>query len=272
MKIKIYDDQFTHVPTMANGDLGIKSKYFEWSRDLQGSRIAFITESWFDRIHTVTEPVKIGILLEPRGFAPKWYEWIKHNYNKFSFILTHDLNLIKISPKFLFYPYAGSWIYPKDYACYPKTKNVSMVASSKQELEGHILRHDVKCKVKNIDFYGRDSNKLDYLLDAYKDYRFTIVIENNKYDYWFTEKITNPLFCGCVPIYWGCPSIENFFDEIPQFNTTSELVNLLSTFDFEKEYEVRKTSIESNLKAAKSYAITEDWIWEHVLTRLSPLL
>jgi hypothetical protein len=268
-QIKIYDDQFAHAHTMANGGLDIKAKNFEWSRTLEGSNIAFITESYFDisKVMNIKEMFKIAIILEPRSYAPRAYEWIKFHYFLFNLVLTHDISLLKLDTKFRFYPYCGSWIYEKDYAVYPKTKNISIVASGKQELPGHLLRHEVISKVKGVDVYGRDSNKLDYLLDAYKDYRFTISIENEKYDNWVTEKITNPLFCGCVPIYWGCPSISNFFKDIIEFNNANELVNSLNTMDFVAEYEKRKSSIQYNLEKAKTYAIAEDWIWNNILTK-----
>jgi hypothetical protein len=42
--------------------------------------------------------------------------------------------------------------------------------------------------------------------------RFHIVIENIRRDYYFSEKLVTALAAGCVPIYWGCPSIAHFFD------------------------------------------------------------
>jgi hypothetical protein len=174
-----------------------------------------------------------------------------------------------VSQKFVFYPYAGSWIFEKDYSIYPKSKNVSIVASHKRDLEGHLLRHDVISKFSGIDVYGNGYNSLDYLLPAYKDYRFTIVIENAKYDYWITEKLINPLLCGCVPIYWGCPTVSNFFKEIITFNNTNDLNALLSNIDYEKEYERLKESVLINFNEAKKYTITEDWIWENAIPILT---
>jgi hypothetical protein len=135
-KIKIYDDQFAHAHTMANGGLDIKAKNFEWSRTLDGSLVAFVTESWFNRVLTIQEPFKVALLIEPRSYAPRAYEWIRYNYHYFNLIITHDTSLLNINPRFTFYPYGGAWIYEKDYAVYPKTKNISIVASGKQELPG----------------------------------------------------------------------------------------------------------------------------------------
>ena len=273
-QIKIYDDQFPHAFTMANGGLNIKAKNFEWSRTLQGSKFAFITESWFNRLHLVNEPFKIGLLIEPRGFVPHWYEWIKRNYHRFDYVLTHDLSLLHVSNKFSFYPYGGCWLYENQKGLFNKTKNISIIASHKNDLEGHKLRHEVIRRLGNkVDVYGNGYNKVESVLEAYKDYRFTIAIENDRYDYWLTEKLINPLLCGCVPIYWGTPTIYNgFFQDIIQFKTVDDVENIVNNLDFEKEYNLRNNSIVDNFIKAHEYEITEDWIWNNFLIQIKSLL
>ena len=44
-----------------------------------------------------------------------------------------------------------------------------------------------------------------------RDYLFTIAIENTSHDYYFTEKIINPLINNTVPLYWGCKRVEEYF-------------------------------------------------------------
>ena len=55
---------------------------------------------------------------------------------------------------------------------------------------------------------GPVKNKLDFI----KDYRFVIAFENNSFDGYTTEKIIEPLLAGCIPLYWGNPSIEKDFN------------------------------------------------------------
>ena len=43
-----------------------------------------------------------------------------------------------------------------------------------------------------------------------------------------------------------------------QFETYDEMVFILSSMDFKKEYKKRKTAIEKNAKLAKNYFICED--------------
>lgn len=67
-------------------------------------------------------------------------------------------------------------------------------------------------------------------------------------------------------MYWGCPSIVNFFnkDGIVFFNTLDELETKLKfcTADF---YESRINAIEENFKIAKEITFTEKWIYKNKL-------
>lgn len=259
MDVKIYDEQFPHAKTMANGGLEIVSKNFNWNRNIT-SDTAFITESWFHRLSEVPEKRKIGLLIEPRGFRPQEYNWIRENYNLFDYVLTHDIELCKLSDKFLFYIYGGAWVY--NYQIYEKSKNVSIVASDKRILPGHHLRHALVAQ-NLADVYGHGYNPIASLLTAYKDYRFTIAIENESYNYWITEKLITPLLCGVVPFYWGCPDIGKIFniDGIIQFNDLHDLKKKLEGFDFVEEYQDRENAIKENFELAKKYAITEDYLF-----------
>ena len=43
-------------------------------------------------------------------------------------------------------------------------------------------------------------------------FQFNIVIENTKEVNYFTEKLMNCFLGRTIPIYWGCPNIDDFFD------------------------------------------------------------
>ena len=38
------------------------------------------------------------------------------------------------------------------------------------------------------------------------------LFENNKEDYYITEKICNGFFSGIIPVYWGSPNIYEYFN------------------------------------------------------------
>jgi hypothetical protein len=83
-------------------------------------------------------------------------------------------------------------------------------------------------------------------------------------DYYFTEKIIDCFMTGTIPIYYGCPSIENFFDinGIIVFDTVDELENILYNLT-EKDYNEKYESIKNNFEKAKEFLISEDWIYKN---------
>lgn len=152
----------------------------------------------------------------------------------------------------------GSWARPKSCLLseMPKSKMISIIASEKKFLFGHRLRHNVIEKFANafdIDVMGRAFHKIDKKEEGHLNYRYSIVIENEKNPYWFTEKLVDCLRCGCVPLYWGAPNVCDFFsmDSILTWSTLDELESLLkrcSSIDFEK----RASSIQDNIYLAMS--------------------
>ena len=63
--------------------------------------------------------------------------------------------------------------------------------------------------------------------------QFSFAIENSIQPNYFTEKLLDCFAHKVVPIYWGCPNIDEFFHPqgILQFETIEELKDLLITID-----------------------------------------
>jgi hypothetical protein len=185
-------------------------------------------------------------------FTPGYFEKVKNNLHVFKKIYTHDIDLLNYSDKFVFYPHGDCWI--KDPK-FNKTKLISMISSGKDWISGHRFRLEI---VKNIstkiDFFGRDTNPIDRKEDALNEYMFSIAMENCKKDYYFTEKLIDCFRTKTIPIYWGCPSIGNFFDVngILTFNTVEELKSILLNLTNEYYYSKIK-SIEFNYKKSFEY-------------------
>jgi hypothetical protein len=199
-------------------------------------------------------------------------EVIKANTLKyFDIVATHNRRLLRTNNKFVFCPFGGSWIPPKDWRLYKKNKLVSIVASAKRELEGHQLRHEVIERFGNAitEVMGGGYAPFEDKLESVKDFRYSIVIENCKEDYWFTEKLIDCFACGTVPIYWGCPSISRFFDPegIISFDTPEELEAILESLS-KDDYRARLKAIKANFVRAKEYLITEDYLATHVIEPL----
>lgn len=274
-RIKIYDTAFAHSQggSFGTGDLNIHPTHFEWYRgnDVIGD-IAVITESCFHEIDLVKENIKIALIMEPPCIQPKAYELISKSEfrNKFDFILTHQKNLLafetpSLHPMFFLYKYAGCWINQQDHSIHPKTKDISIIASKKVSAPGHILRHSavsVYSKYLTGHTYGNGYKFVQNKLEALKDYRFSIVIENEISETWFTEKLIDCFVTGTVPIYWGPKSIGNYFNPkgILQFETLAGLMGIIP-FANAKKYESMLPAIEENFNLAKKFTIPEDLLW-----------
>ena len=66
---------------------------------------------------------------------------------------------------------------------------------------------------------------------------------------------------GTVPIYWGCPSIGDFFDAngYIAFDALADIPDILAMLSKE-DYEARRQALAQNLEIARGYACAEDWM------------
>jgi hypothetical protein len=98
-----------------------------------------------------------------------------------------------------------------------KSKSVSVIASTLTILPGHKRRHEavsdlLAAQPELIDHsYGRGRREISKKEEALESYRYSIAIENESSENYFTEKIMDCFAMGVVPIYFGAPNIEDFF-------------------------------------------------------------
>ncbi len=270
--IAIMDKQFAHGTSLGSGDLKIYPKYFDWYRHepYMETEVCVITESCFHQADMSKAAIKIAMIIEPISIDPRPYQWIRENHSKFRYVLTHNKELREeLGEKAVWYPFGGCWIEPEDRKIWPKTKDVSIIVSDKRQTEGHILRHEIVNNFGSlVGVYGRGYNPVGSKLEALRDYRFSIVVENEKNNGWFTEKIIDCFMTGTIPIYWGCKSIDVFFTGVPTFNdmynaqypTIPSLQQLLSSSN-KNTYEYGMPFVERNFELAKKYTCPEDWLW-----------
>ena len=265
MKVKIIDTNFAHAKYSTDFQ---ESKHIEWDRDttyLNDNEIVFLTDN---SMHLTTNGKRYGFMMEPRAINNSIYDWVKDNHSTFNSVFTYDKELLETSEIFKFYPHSGCWIKPEDQKIYDKTKLVSIVASNKQLTFGHRLRHSIISVANDenisLDVFGRVYKPIEYKLDSLKDYGFSIIIENSKIDYYFTEKLIDSFMTGTVPIYWGCPSIGDFFnlDGIIIVNDVNDLLSQLKLLSLEK-YKSMLPAVKENFELAKKFLIAEDWIYEN---------
>ena len=142
-----------------------------------------------------------------------------------------------------------------------------MVSSRKKSCSLHRFRYHLAKKLSRtqiVDVYG--VNKWVHINSTIDDYMFSIVIENNAINNYFTEKLLNCFAVGTIPIYLGCQNIDSFFDPdgIIQFGRWTNFKRLLRGLDSEA-YHCRINAVKKNYDKCRQYEILEDFIYEKYL-------
>lgn len=185
--------------------------------------------------------------------------------------------------------FAGSnlpWISENNYKIYDKTKFMSFLSSDKNVCAGHQLRHEIYPRImmnSNIDCYGKitglimggnpgchiEGNPDKSWHDkskALNDYMFSIVIENDVYDTYFTEKLTDCFATGTVPLYYGPKSIGDYFNTdgiIFIGEHISDVMETIKNVDV-SDYRKRKDAIADNFERVKNMKLADDMIYEKI--------
>lgn len=218
----------------------------------------------------------IALMMEGQEYHRSYYDYISNNNKNFDLVLTFDKTLLDRGENFILNLYGTCWLHDSYINLWNKSKMCSMITSNKIATSGHRFRHIITDYIKNnhsaIDIYGGNYLNLPYMttqaftkehsgrhisnckINALKDYMFSITIENSKEDYMFTEKLIDCFLTGTVPIYYGCPSIDKFFNinGIIVINSLVDLMNVLPTITIDL-YNNMKPYIEENYNIAQQY-------------------
>jgi hypothetical protein len=211
------------------------------------SHIEFVMDNSYDIIifnNYVNETPKINSKSYIFFHEPTWTGTHQKNFKSFDDITIFgfdkkfyepNFNVIEL-PSHTFYGGRGPWVDSKNDWNYNnvinnenvKTKNISSVVtklnSDSYDEEGstYKIRHDLTdFLIKNlnfVDFYGGwgDSNNCkgsNLKIDAVKNYKFCIAIENQFTKNWITEKFYDSILNNTIPIYYGCTNIKEIFPE-----------------------------------------------------------
>ena len=268
-KIKIADNTFSHSILGYCSDFQ-KSENFEWERTQPNNNENLVITDNFLTSNLSPSKNKIAWLIEPVCVAPQHYDYVKNNLMKFDYILTHEKTLLDLDYNTKFIPFGCCWIPEDKQEVYDKTKNISVISSNKTFTDGHKLRHEVIQKFGNkMDVFGRGYDPIEFKIDGLKDYRFSVVIENCKRDYWFTEKLIDCFATGTIPIYWGCPSIGDFFntDGMLIFDSMNELESILDNCN-EDLYNSKLDSIKDNFEKCKNFLLPDEHVYKFIKENL----
>jgi hypothetical protein len=234
MKIRIFSvwgdlvDEFTH--RFGNHDFVNDDSY----------TYAIILNNYIPKEPLLTDSKHtIGIAMEPVEFLGLHESFIafvrKHIGKYFVGEYASRLGLPFVNKRF-FLTYMD---YPNVISI--KDRVMSIAFSKKQTAPGHKYRHILIKTILNtnlpIDIYGhgcdlepyshskdpRLKGAFDSDLVVHERYKYHIAIENYRREWYYTEKIINPLQCGTIPLYWGCPNINDIFPEVPIIPLTGNI-------------------------------------------------
>lgn len=262
-KISIRDSLFSHAYSSSNW---FKPSFFEWDFKNINKNIIFLTDKNVYEHNLFPHHKKYAWLVESPGINPQEYNYVINNYDKYDKIFSHSKKILQF-PNSYFLPIGGCHLEENQiFLQENKTKLISMIFSCKNFLEGHKMRFEIANKLFSfIDLMGSgiDGKHINKFKSC-DNYCFSIVVENHREDFYFTEKIIDCFLSGTVPIYWGCPSIKNFFngDGFLTFDSVDELSLIIKDTKFLTEFRMKnKNAIKDNFEIAKKYKIAEDYLF-----------
>lgn len=258
---------------------GHEGKYFFWDRYNYGLDTHFYGPEAMTG--TLGKPaVKYGMLTESRTIVPKDYEVFHRNRGlekDFRYIFTYDDRILNEIENARFYPVAaGIWNSEMREGRYrEKDRDLSILSSDKVMCALHRFRLELArlCKREGLaDTFGRFDGggyveKVDETLNRY---RFSMIIENDVSDYYFSERLTSCFAAQTVPVYLGARRIGDFF------NTDGMI--LLGSADLEEaesliaectreRYETMLPAVLDNYERVKEYVNMQDYLYEHYLMK-----
>lgn len=225
--------------------------------------------------------LKIYFQSEPNEIYP-CYSYLQSNHNRYDYILCYDITQLQNCNNVITHLCGGTWI--KDIPMHEKQYKISNLCGSKQMTYAHTQRihlyhsqleftswpitffrsscGDILPNINNNPFIEKS---LESKIDLFKDFQFSIVIENTREKNCFSEKIIDCLITKTIPIYYGCSNIQDYFDIsgwiiLESNNIVDELKQKLTILD-EIYYSKYIDVIQYNYEKAKYHGDTvNNWI------------
>jgi len=197
-------------------------------------------------------------------------KFINYVTANFDLVLTFKERLLKKIPNSRRLMTTGTFLDLDSLNLNEKQDSISFMMSNKSFTVGHQLRHRVfqhmngKEKVNNFNYHQLMTPPMISKNIMFDKYKYSIIIENEKSDFYLSEKIIDCFLSKTIPIYWGCPSVGNFFniDGILTFDSIEELDHIINSLNI-SHYDNIKHVIEENYIRAKKFptydvALTEE--------------
>lgn len=255
-----------------NIDPNYKSKYsFSCKKDYTHAIVLNCTSS---PINLPKDNI-IGTTQEPPQLinytSQRFIYYVNNNFK--SFLVPNKFNLqLPFKQSFTYMlPHINDLKVREMISNYPEKKHLMNYVYSKKNdnpnllyYYRHVLGNNILFHKKNIDIYGsatthlkkmyvseniKDKFDWEQVSNIYKDYKFSIVIENSRNINYFSEKLIIPLLCGCTPLYLGCTNIETYFPNqiihlSGNINTDLSIINnvLINPNKYYKKINIKKVA------------------------------
>lgn len=123
-----------------------------------------------------------------------------------------------------------------------KNKKFCLFAVSNGNAKERVEFFNQLSNYKKVDSCGKFMNNLGYncpnnheskdYQEFISQYKFMICFENTSSPNYFTEKLINAYVNGTIPIYWGCPNLDNYVNMssilyLPPQYTDQDVSNLI---------------------------------------------
>lgn len=175
---------------------------------------------FYESEKTIIYQMEPWVCFKDKNWGVKtWNEWSIPDENKFLHVHSHRKYLNNVQ----------WWVKIPNSLLLTRKKQDRFVniLSNKNFDDGHQKRINL-CKNEQYigisDTYGRDNyfhlkNYCGNVIDEKKEnilleYKYSLVVENNKEYNYATEKLWDSLICESLPFYWGCPNLEDYLDPL----------------------------------------------------------
>jgi len=215
------------------------------------------------------DTIRIIIIQEPFN-KQNIINIVNNNKNCYSYVFTYHQEILDNNEKAILFLNVQSWV--QNFYNFEKKFGVSTLVGGKTNpsADGYILRHLLWYKQNEIiipkDFYLSSHykyNKADYnnnlILGDDKSVMFNnqfhIVIENMSINNMYTEKILDCFQTKTIPIYYGCPNIDKYFniDGIIKVENIEDIITVCNNLTPEI-YNSKLEAIEENYQKSMNYS------------------
>lgn len=259
MNFNMCSDTFSHDRSSTMGKI---SNFITWDFKTKSNDISFYIDGDINKGFEDKNDGKKKILwgLESNEFNSNLFNIIKDNidtiFDTYDLIFTYNDELCKLDDRIKWTPAMGYWI--KNPRMYTKSKLVSMISSVKQMTEQQIFRVNYAINNKHkLDLFGNGFNPIPEKEFGLTRYMFSVCIENDTFDTYFTEKILDCFASATIPVYKGTRNVTKYFNPdgiifLDDFNIDDLTPEL---------YYSKIEAVKDNLNRVLEFNTVEDWIY-----------